>query len=87
MFPMIAGLQDIATFMLVRGAYAWIGVPWIGCLPPWDYDRPAFILRPVLVRRALLTPQANPESRYRRAKSTFLKEQPIGRRQEGNGPN
>jgi len=47
-FPLPAPEQDIATFLLVRGPYAWIGYGWIGCSKPWvrppgvdiDYGEP-----------------------------------------------
>ena len=37
-FPLPAPLQDIATFLLVRGAYAWMGYGWLGCTD--TYERP-----------------------------------------------
>ena len=37
-FPLPAPVQDIATFLLVRGPYAWIGYGWLGCIS--DYERP-----------------------------------------------
>ena len=32
--------SDLATFLLARGDYAWIGYGWIGCAPNMDYYRP-----------------------------------------------
>jgi hypothetical protein len=32
-FPLVALKQDIAMFLLVRGAYAWIGTAWMGPCP------------------------------------------------------
>ena len=29
--PLPAVTQDVATFLLVRGDYAWLGYSWIGC--------------------------------------------------------
>ncbi len=40
-FPLPAFYQDLATFLLVRGPYAWIGYSWepLGCHPDiaWEY--------------------------------------------------
>ena len=38
-FPAL--FQDIATFLLVRGPYAWIGTGWVGCGMEGMYARPA----------------------------------------------
>jgi len=38
-FPLPAFEQDLATFLLVRGPYAWLGYDWVGCSKPWE--RPA----------------------------------------------
>lgn len=32
--------EDLATFLLARGDYAWIGYGWIGCAPQVEYYRP-----------------------------------------------
>eukprot|EP00755_Sulcionema_specki_P024789 Sspe_Gene.1601::Locus_531_Transcript_1_1_Confidence_1.000_Length_1868::g.1601::m.1601 len=37
-FPLPSPIQDIATFLLVRGKYAWMGYGWIGCTD--SYSRP-----------------------------------------------
>lgn len=37
-FPLPAPLQDIATFLLVRGPWAWMGYGWLGCTD--QYERP-----------------------------------------------
>ena len=29
--------QDFATFMLVRGPYAWLGYSWVGCNVEYEY--------------------------------------------------
>lgn len=29
--------EDFATFMLVRGPYAWIGFAWVGCITSYEY--------------------------------------------------
>ena len=52
-FPMPAFEQDLATFLLTRGPYAWLGSGWIGCdreypYPPElaaDYGEPAGVCR------------------------------------------
>jgi hypothetical protein len=36
--PIPAAQQDLARFLLVRGAYAWIGWQWVGCRD--SYERP-----------------------------------------------
>jgi hypothetical protein len=36
--PNVTG--DLATFLLARGDYAWIGYGWIGCAPTVEYYRP-----------------------------------------------
>ena len=33
--------QDLATFLLVRGPFAWLGFGWVGCGLKGLYDRPA----------------------------------------------
>jgi hypothetical protein len=33
--------QDLATFLLVRGDYGWLGYGWAGCYSPETYTRPA----------------------------------------------
>jgi hypothetical protein len=38
-FPLPSPLQDIASFLLVRGPYAWMGYGWLGCIS--EYERPA----------------------------------------------
>jgi len=37
-FPLPSPTQDIATFLLVRGPYAWLGYGWLGCID--TYERP-----------------------------------------------
>jgi len=37
-FPLPSPTQDIATFLLVRGEYAWMGYGWLGCID--KYERP-----------------------------------------------
>lgn len=36
-FPLPAFEQDLATFLLVRGPYAWLGYGWVGCNQPWEF--------------------------------------------------
>eukprot|EP00656_Telonema_subtile_P038227 TRINITY_DN42904_c0_g1_i1.p1 TRINITY_DN42904_c0_g1~~TRINITY_DN42904_c0_g1_i1.p1 ORF type:complete len:109 (+),score=24.61 TRINITY_DN42904_c0_g1_i1:50-376(+) len=37
-FPLPSPVEDIATFLLVRGEYAWMGYGWLGCTD--SYERP-----------------------------------------------
>ena len=37
MAPLSPPLQDLATFLLVRGPFAWLGYGWIGCNQPWEF--------------------------------------------------
>ena len=32
--------EDLVTFLLARGDFAWIGYGWIGCAPQAEYYRP-----------------------------------------------
>ena len=34
----LCGTQDVATFLLVRGRYAWMGYGWLGCTD--KYEKP-----------------------------------------------
>uniref|UniRef100_A0A7S3FFR1 Uncharacterized protein n=1 Tax=Haptolina ericina TaxID=156174 RepID=A0A7S3FFR1_9EUKA len=44
-FPLPSPLEDVATFLLVRGPYAWMGYGWLGCTD--KYERPASLLTDV----------------------------------------
>ena len=56
-FPLPAPLQDIATFLLVRGPWAWMGFGWLGCTA--SYERPE-ALHYDYVRRTACSQQINP---------------------------
>lgn len=36
-FPLPAFEQDLATFLITRGPYAWLGVGWVGCNRAYPY--------------------------------------------------
>ena len=36
-FPLVAFPQDLATFLLIRGPYAYLGYAWVGCDVQYDY--------------------------------------------------
>ena len=42
-WPLPYPLQDLAIFLLSRGAYSWIGYSWWGCATPEEYTRPSFL--------------------------------------------
>ena len=44
--PLQAVAQDLATFLLVRGPYAWLGYAWIGCTSTWGDDAEDLYYRP-----------------------------------------
>mmetsp|Transcript_46647 Transcript_46647/g.77151 ORF Transcript_46647/g.77151 Transcript_46647/m.77151 type:complete len:468 (+) Transcript_46647:131-1534(+) len=44
-FPLPSPTQDVATFLLVRGPYAWLGYGWLGCID--KYERPNALDVPV----------------------------------------
>jgi hypothetical protein len=35
--PLPIFAEDLASFMLIRGPYAWIGYGWIGCSAHWEF--------------------------------------------------
>jgi hypothetical protein len=39
-WPLPYPAQDLATFLLVRGEYSWLGYAWAGCYSPGTYERP-----------------------------------------------
>jgi len=36
-YPLVAFSQDLATFLLVRGPYAYLGYAWVGCDVQYDF--------------------------------------------------
>ena len=36
-YPLVAFPQDLATFLLIRGPYAFLGYAWVGCDVQYDY--------------------------------------------------
>jgi hypothetical protein len=36
-YPLVAFPQDLATFLLIRGPYAYLGYAWVGCSVQYDF--------------------------------------------------